>query len=102
MEQEKKQMTEEEMKAHYEARKKEWSDFIDNLKANPDEPVTKKELAFAIEVISENIQGIAEMAGVALHNTQAVAHNFEQFMSAIGAKPGVNPASRTKGGIILP
>ena len=102
MEQEKKQMTEEETKAQFEARKKEWTDFIDNLKANPDEPVTKKELAFAIEVISENIQGIAEMAGVALHNVQVVAHNFEQMMSAIGMKPGNTSANRTKSGIILP
>ena len=102
MEQEQKKMTEEEMKAHYEARKKEWSDFVDKIKANPDDPVTKGELAYAVEVISENLSSVAEMAGVALHNTQAIAHNFEQFMSAIGAKPGVNPASRTKGGIILP
>lgn len=102
MEQEQKQMTEEEMKAQFEARKKEWTDFIEKLKSNPDEPVTKGELAFAIEVMIENIQGIGEMSSVAIHNTQALAHNFEQFMSAIGAKPVVNPASRTKGGIILP
>jgi len=101
MEQEKKQMTEEEMKAHYDARKKEWTDFIDNLKANPDEPVTKGELVYAIEVISDNIQGVGEMSSVAMHNTQALAHNFDQFMSAIGAKPS-SSGNRTKSGIILP
>jgi len=101
MEQEQKQMTEEEMKAHYDARKKEWTDFIDNLKANPDEPVTKGELVYAIEVISDNIQGVGEMSSVAMHNTQALAHNFDQFMSAIGAKPS-SSGNRTKSGIILP
>lgn len=101
MEQEKKEMTEEEMKAQFEARKKEWTDFVEKLKANPDEPATKADLIFVIEVLTENLSGMGEMVGVAIHNTQALAHNFDQLLSMIGLKP--NPsANRTKGGIILP
>lgn len=102
MEQEQNKMTEEEMKAHFEARKKEWTDFIEKLKSNPEEPATKGELAFAIEVMIENIQSIGEMSSVAIHNTQALAHNFEQIMSAIGMKPNNASVNRTKSGIILP
>jgi len=102
MEQEKKEMTEEEMKARYEARKKEWEDFVEKLKATPDNPVTNADLVFLIEVMTENLSGMGEMAGVAIHNTQALAHNFDQLMSMIGLKPNAGAGNRTKGGIILP
>jgi len=99
---EQREKTSEEMKVELEARKKEWLDFIDKLKNNPDAPVTKGELEFVIEVLVSNMSGLGEVAGVALHNTQALAHNLEQILSAIGGSPNSPPVNRTKSGIILP
>jgi len=107
-EQKEKSKTQEELqaeaKAIAEARGKEWEEFMNGLKENPDEPVTKGELVQAIEFISEDMAGLSQMLGITAQNTQVLHHNFQQLAQVLqGGGPGPNGGGRqTPGGIILP
>lgn len=97
-----KEMTREEMEKLNEARQKEFKDFMDSLKNDPDSPCTKAELAKAIEFIGETLQGVGELAGAAMYNVQILGHNFNTLMTAIQTGKGVSPVKKTNSGIILP
>jgi len=102
MEQPQKEMTKEEMKKEYEARKAKWDAFVQDLKDNPDATVTKSELLEVVEFVSGNIEGLAQMSVTMMHNMDALNHNFQQIVSVItGGKPGT-VGNKTKSGIILP
>lgn len=96
------QMTEEQMKKEIEAYKKEWEDFNQSLKDNPDAPVTKGELAKAIQFISEDMGGLGQLTNHLGKNLNILAHNFQQLVGAIQGQSGVPMANKTKSGIILP
>lgn len=103
MAEEKKQMTEEEMKEYTEKRKKEWEEFYEDLKSNPDEPVTKGDLKKAVDFLFEDFAALSQMVQINSHNTNVLNQNFNQIVSVLqGGKPGMPGGQRTKGGIVLP
>lgn len=92
--------SQEEMEELVKKRKKEWDDFLFKLNSKSDETLTKGELVKAIEFISDDIQGIGEMASYALHNMNVLNNNFQQLVSVLqGGQPVAN---KTKSGIIIP
>jgi len=97
-----KEMTPEEMKKAAEARKKDWDDFVQHLADNPEEVVTKGELAKAIQFIVEDVQSIASLVGTNLHNTQVLYENFSSLVQALGIGNSQSNTKRTSGGIVLP
>lgn len=102
MEQPKNEMTQEEMKKEYEARKVEWDAFIQDLKDNPDVTVTKAELLKMVDFVSENINGLGQMSAMMMHNLEVLNHNFQQIVNVLsGGKPSV-VRNKTQSGIILP
>jgi len=96
-----KQPTEEEMKIAHEERLAAWEKFTASLEENSDDPASKGELLKVIQFMSEDIQGIAHMVGLNVHNIQALNHNFQQLVQVIqgGTTQGPN---KTPGGIIIP
>jgi len=98
MEQEK--MTKEEMQKLSEAKQKEFQEFLQSLKDDPDSPCTKGELAKTIELFVQDMQGIGEMAGAAFYNVQMLGQNFNALVNVIQGGPP--PVQKTKSGIIFP
>lgn len=96
-----KEKSQEEIIKEAEARKKEFDTFMKGLKDNSKDALTKGDLLKAIEFISDDMQGIGEMAGVALHNTGVLNQNFQQLVALIRGNAG-NSLNKTKSGIILP
>lgn len=101
MEQEQK-MTEEEMQKEVEKQKKEWQELNKLLKDNPDQPVTKAELAKVIDFISNDISGIAQMTTILSNNMNVIHREFTKILSILGVIPSENQQKRTKNGIIIP
>lgn len=99
---EQKQMTEEEMKAAVELHKKAWEEFNKTLQDNSEEPVTKAELSKAIDFISQDLGGVAQMTQMIGQNMNVLHQNVQQVIQVIqGGQPAI-PGTKTKSGIILP
>lgn len=99
-----KQLSEEEMKKEMEIRRKGWESFNEDLKNNPDAPLTKKDLSIAIDFISEDVGGLAHMSQVMYQNMGALNQNVHQIIQVIsgGGKPNQSVGKTTPSGIILP
>ncbi|MFW6121495.1 MAG: hypothetical protein ACOC80_11430, partial [Petrotogales bacterium] len=65
-----------------EKRRKEWQAFLMNLEENPDEPLTKGELAKALHFIEDDMSGISQMVGMNAQNSQVLNHNLQAIMNA--------------------
>jgi hypothetical protein len=101
MEQAQKEMSQEEMKKEFEAYQADWESFVKKLKDDPDKIVTNAELFKTIDFVSQNISGLAQMISIIKHNMDALNHNFQQIVMAIGGGPGM-VGKKTQSGIILP
>jgi hypothetical protein len=97
-----KQMTQEEAEAMMKARKKEWDDFVYELKVKSEEPVTKGELVKVIDFISDDIQGIGEMSSISMHNVNVLNQHFQQLVKMLQSGEPQPSERKTKSGIILP
>lgn len=103
MAEEKNQMTEQEMKEYTEKRKNEWEEIYNDLKSNPEEPMTKGDLTKVIDFIFEDFGAISQMVQINSHNLNVLNQNFNQIVSVLqGGKPGTPGGQRTNSGIILP
>jgi hypothetical protein len=90
------QMTEEEMRKYAEEHKKEFDAFMSDLVENPTDTLTKKDLARAIEFISEDMGGLAQMTHSLYQDFQGLVHVLRN------GQLGTPSVSKSKGGIILP
>jgi hypothetical protein len=90
-----------ELEAAAKVRKLEWDTLLQDLRNHADDPVTKGELVKVIDFIADDIQGIGEMANIAVHNVNVLHHNFQQLVTVLqgGQTPTMN---KTQSGIILP
>lgn len=100
--QEQKQMTEEEAKQAVEEHKKAWEAFNKTLTDAPEEPVTKGELAKAIEFMAQDMGGLAQMINIIGNNMNVLHQNVQQVVQAMqGGQPPI-AGKRTQSGIVLP
>jgi hypothetical protein len=95
------QMTKEQFQKAVEDRKKEFEDFLNELKSKPEESLTKKEFVKTLDFILEDFNLIAEMSYMANYNNDILGKNFEILVKNLTEN---SPAqvNKTKSGIILP
>ena len=94
-------MSKEEIEKITAQQKKEWEDFMEDLKNNPEEKLSKGEYLKSLEVVLDNMGGIAHMTNVLMNNMNSLHHNFNQLLESLqGGGSGV--MNKSKGGIILP
>jgi hypothetical protein len=96
------EMIKEEIEKKLAEHKADWDAFIKDLTDNPDGTVKKSELLKLAAAMMENLNGMAQLTQMIMHNQDALNHNFNQIAAILQGGKQKFGANKTPGGIIIP